>query len=161
MGSKTDAGCQYWWMVNSRIGLTQSEGELTIFRLVMEVRTSLQGHCPSYRSRWSLLRRNELLSFRNPAELYIGQAWITPSIFADKPDWVVDEWTYGEYMRTQDDAYGEISTHWNTWFQYEELQKWAVVISSGAKADWTSIAAVGLNTIRIQIGCKHPTQAAR
>ncbi|WVQ97964.1 hypothetical protein IAU59_005084 [Kwoniella sp. CBS 9459] len=65
------------------------------------------------------------------------EPWITPSIFEDKPEWVVDEWTYGEYMRSQNDTMGEIQNHWNTWFQYTELK---------------DIAAVGLNTIRIQIG---------
>ncbi|ORX34435.1 putative glucan 1,3-beta-glucosidase [Kockovaella imperatae] len=72
-----------------------------------------------------------------PCQLLTVQPWITPSIFTDKPDWVVDEWTYGAYMRTRNDTYGEISQHWNTWFQYDELE---------------NIAAVGLNTIRIQIG---------
>ncbi|EIW68772.1 hypothetical protein TREMEDRAFT_31815, partial [Tremella mesenterica DSM 1558] len=65
------------------------------------------------------------------------EPWITPSIFAHKPSWVVDEWTYGQYMLTQNNTYGEIQTHWNTWFQLSELE---------------DIARVGLNTIRIQIG---------
>jgi glucan 1,3-beta-glucosidase len=51
------------------------------------------------------------------------QPWITPSIFSNKPDWVVDEWTYGLYMSTQNDSLTEIQNHWNTWFQYGELQK--------------------------------------
>lgn len=58
-------------------------------------------------------------------------------MFEGKPDWVVDEWTYGAYMATQPDPMGEIRHHWNTWFQYYELE---------------NIASVGLNTIRIQIG---------
>ncbi|WWC67849.1 uncharacterized protein I206_101766 [Kwoniella pini CBS 10737] len=65
------------------------------------------------------------------------EPWITPSLFQDKPDWVVDEWTYGVYMNYQNDTMSEIRKHWNTWFQYAELK---------------DIAAVGLNTIRIQIG---------
>ncbi|RXK37579.1 hypothetical protein M231_05121 [Tremella mesenterica] len=40
-------------------------------------------------------------------------------------------------MSTQNNTYGEIQTHWNTWFQLSELE---------------DIARVGLNTIRIQIG---------
>jgi glucan 1,3-beta-glucosidase len=58
-------------------------------------------------------------------------------MFEGKPDWVVDEWTYGAYMATQPDPMGEIRHHWNTWLQYYELE---------------NIASVGLNTIRIQIG---------
>ncbi|ADV24619.1 glucan 1,3-beta-glucosidase, putative [Cryptococcus gattii WM276] len=65
------------------------------------------------------------------------EPWITPSIFEGKPDWVVDEWTYGVYMNNRTDTMVEIRNHWNTWFSYTELQ---------------NIAAVGLNTIRIQIG---------
>ncbi|KAE8538276.1 hypothetical protein D1P53_005618 [Cryptococcus gattii VGV] len=65
------------------------------------------------------------------------EPWITPSIFEGKPDWVIDEWTYGVYMNNQSDTMGEIRNHWNTWFSYTELQ---------------NVAAVGLNTIRIQIG---------
>ncbi|WVR04560.1 hypothetical protein IAU60_001567 [Kwoniella sp. DSM 27419] len=75
----------------------------------------------------------ELMRCACPAE----QPWITPSLFVNKPDWVVDEWTYGQYMSWQNDTMGEIRTHWNTWFRYTELQ---------------DIARVGLNTIRVQIG---------
>ncbi|WWC86985.1 uncharacterized protein L201_001866 [Kwoniella dendrophila CBS 6074] len=65
------------------------------------------------------------------------EPWITPSMFQGKPEWVVDEWTYGVYMGYQNDTMGEIRQHWNTWFTYAELK---------------DIAAVGLNTIRVQIG---------
>ena len=44
-------------------------------------------------------------------------------MFESKPDWVVDEWTYGQYMSTQNDSLGEIRQHWNTWFQFDELQR--------------------------------------
>ena len=40
-------------------------------------------------------------------------------------------------MSGQDDTMDEIRYHWNTWFQFYDLE---------------SIASVGLNTIRIQIG---------
>jgi len=73
--------------------------------------------------------------------LYLARAyskpWITPSMFEDKPPWVVDEYTYGAYMSSQPDKMGEIRYHWNTWFQYYELE---------------NIASIGLNTIRIQVG---------
>ncbi|KAK8846829.1 hypothetical protein IAR55_005917 [Kwoniella newhampshirensis] len=72
--------------------------------------------------------------------LLTSKPWITPSLFSNKPDWVVDEWTYGQYMSSQKDPSSELQNHWNTWFQYEELQ---------------DIANVGLNTIRIQIGCAY------
>ncbi|WVQ74069.1 hypothetical protein IAR50_003652 [Cryptococcus sp. DSM 104548] len=65
------------------------------------------------------------------------EPWITPSLFENKPSWVIDEWTYGEYMKTQNDTMDEIRSHWNNWFKYAELE---------------DIAASGLNTIRIQIG---------
>nr|ODN93762.1 glucan 1,3-beta-glucosidase [Cryptococcus depauperatus CBS 7855] len=65
------------------------------------------------------------------------EPWITPSLFSNKPDWVVDEWTYGIYQHMQADPMAEIRKHWNGWFKYTELQ---------------DIAAAGINTIRIQIG---------
>lgn len=52
------------------------------------------------------------------------EPWITPSLFDGKPEWVVDEWTYGAYMRTQNDSMSEIRNHWNTWFQFTELQEY-------------------------------------
>ncbi|WVO16551.1 hypothetical protein L204_104230 [Cryptococcus depauperatus] len=58
--------------------------------------------------------------------------WITPSLFSNKPDWVVDEWTYGIYQHMQADPMAEIRKHWNGWFKYTELQ---------------DIAAAGINTI--------------
>jgi glucan 1,3-beta-glucosidase len=44
-------------------------------------------------------------------------------MFENKPDWVVDEWTYGEYMSGQSDTMSEIRRHWDTWFTYNELEK--------------------------------------
>ncbi|KAK4686576.1 glucan 1,3-beta-glucosidase, partial [Tremellales sp. Uapishka_1] len=58
-------------------------------------------------------------------------------MFQNKPDWVVDEWTYGQYMAGQNDTMAEIVAHWESWFQYAELE---------------NIASVGLNTVRIPIG---------
>ena len=40
-------------------------------------------------------------------------------------------------MNAQNDSMSEIRQHWNTWFTYPEIE---------------NIAAVGLNTIRVQIG---------
>ncbi|TYJ56318.1 hypothetical protein B9479_003010 [Cryptococcus floricola] len=51
------------------------------------------------------------------------EPWITPSLFENKPDWVVDEWTYGEYMKTQNNTMDEIRSHWNNWFKYAELEE--------------------------------------
>lgn len=51
------------------------------------------------------------------------EPWITPSMFESKPGWVVDEWTYGQYMATQNDTMGEITAHWNSWFEYGEKQR--------------------------------------
>jgi glucan 1,3-beta-glucosidase len=51
------------------------------------------------------------------------EPWITPSMFESKPGWVVDEWTYGEYMATQNNTMGEITAHWNSWFEYGEMQR--------------------------------------
>ncbi|ORY27801.1 putative glucan 1,3-beta-glucosidase [Naematelia encephala] len=65
------------------------------------------------------------------------EPWITPSLFASKPPWVVDEWTYGQYMASKTEPLAEIRNHWNTWLSFVELE---------------NIAAVGLNTIRIPIG---------
>lgn len=49
------------------------------------------------------------------------QPWITPSLFEDKPEWVVDEWSYGAYSRNQKDVYGEIRDHWRSWYQKSDL----------------------------------------
>lgn len=51
------------------------------------------------------------------------EPWITPSMFEHKPDWVVDEWTYGAYMSTQNDSVSEIRRHWESWFTVSELEK--------------------------------------
>jgi glucan 1,3-beta-glucosidase len=56
------------------------------------------------------------------------EPWITPSLFENKPAWVVDEWTYGAYMLGRNDTMSEIRHHWDTWFQYGELQKWAAMV---------------------------------
>ncbi|KAL7421938.1 hypothetical protein Q5752_003710 [Cryptotrichosporon argae] len=68
---------------------------------------------------------------------FVLEPWITPSLFTAKPDWVVDEWTYGQYMAAQNDSMGEITTHWASWITETEM---------------INIAEVGLNTVRIPIG---------
>jgi len=44
-------------------------------------------------------------------------------MFETKPEWVVDEWSYGAYMRTQDDPMSEIRQHWNEWITYADLER--------------------------------------
>jgi glucan 1,3-beta-glucosidase len=58
-------------------------------------------------------------------------------MFESKPGWVVDEWTYGEYMATQNNTMGEITAHWNSWFEYGEastLYACRLDVSTGATA---------------------------
>lgn len=43
-------------------------------------------------------------------------------MFDGKPEWVVDEWTYGAHMRGQEDTLGEIRKHWNEWITYEDFE---------------------------------------
>lgn len=43
-------------------------------------------------------------------------------MFENKPEWVVDEWTYGAYMRTQNNTMGEIRAHWNDWITYADFE---------------------------------------
>ncbi|KAJ9094664.1 hypothetical protein QFC20_006845 [Naganishia adeliensis] len=42
------------------------------------------------------------------------EPWITPSLFEDKPEWVIDEKTYGQYWRETNytEGFDEISAHW-------------------------------------------------
>lgn len=86
-------------------------------------------------------------------------------MFQAKPEWVVDEWTYGQYMSTQSDTYGEIRQHWNTFIDYGQLEKSAHILrrshSGTVQLTSFSIAAVGLNTIRVQIGCMYSKHVAR
>ncbi|KAL1408974.1 hypothetical protein Q8F55_005791 [Vanrija albida] len=76
------------------------------------------------------------------------EPWITPSLFASKPDWVVDEWTYAAYWRTQPCPAAELAAHWKSFYTAADFQR------CGGAWDVTdgSIAGVGLNTVRIPIG---------
>ncbi|KAI5451752.1 hypothetical protein NCC49_001399 [Naganishia albida] len=67
------------------------------------------------------------------------EPWITPSLFEDKPEWVIDEKTYGQYWRETNYTQGfdEISAHWRRWIQ---------------QSDFQNMADLGLNTVRIPIG---------
>ncbi|GMK57593.1 hypothetical protein CspeluHIS016_0404270 [Cutaneotrichosporon spelunceum] len=65
------------------------------------------------------------------------EPWITPSLFADKPDWVKDETTYARYQLGLPEPYREIWSHWDTWITYDDFAK---------------IADSGLNTVRIPVG---------
>ena len=52
----------------------------------------------------------------------ILKPWITPSLFDNKPDWVVDEWSYGDYSRRQKTPFTEIRVHWSNWIQKSDLE---------------------------------------
>lgn len=75
-----------------------------------------------------------------PLILSHAQPWITPSLFASKPEWVVDELTYAAYWYGNNATAGqaEISAHWDGWISYPDLQ---------------DIKRLGLNTVRIPVGC--------
>jgi len=69
---------------------------------------------------------------------FVLEPWITPSIFSDWADstTVVDEYTYTATLG-KTEAQNRLTQHWQTWI---------------TQADFTEIAAVGLNHVRIPIG---------
>lgn len=52
-----------------------------------------------------------------------AQPWITPSLFEDKPEWVVDEWSYGQYITSHGGNMTEIRNHWDNWFSYSQFER--------------------------------------
>lgn len=67
---------------------------------------------------------------------FVLEPWITPSIFADQPATVVDEYTLTQTLG-QSAALDILQPHWNTWI---------------TQTDFQSIAAAGFNYVRIPIG---------
>jgi len=65
------------------------------------------------------------------------EPWITPSLFDNtgNPN-IVDEWTFGQ-LQDRTTATNALQQHWNTWI---------------TESDFASIAAAGLNHIRLPIG---------
>ncbi|KAI0297553.1 exo-1-3-beta-glucanase [Multifurca ochricompacta] len=65
------------------------------------------------------------------------EPWITPSLFDNtgNPN-IVDEWTFGQ-LQNRNTAQQTLQNHWNTWI---------------TEADFASIAAAGLNHVRLPIG---------
>jgi len=72
----------------------------------------------------------------NTGGWFVLEPWITPSIFADQPDNVVDEYTLCQQLG-HDAALSKLSNHWDTWF---------------TESDFQAMAAAGLNFVRIPIG---------
>ncbi|KAG6837641.1 hypothetical protein H0H93_004917 [Arthromyces matolae] len=65
------------------------------------------------------------------------EPWITPSIFDNTGDSrIIDEYTFGKYQ-DRATALGVLQNHWNTWI---------------TEADFSAIAAAGLNHVRLPIG---------
>lgn len=69
---------------------------------------------------------------------FVLEPWITPSIFADWANGggVVDEYTYTQALG-KTEAFNRLNQHWATWITQE---------------DFTEIASMGLNHVRIPIG---------
>jgi len=67
---------------------------------------------------------------------FVLEPWITPSIFSNQPDNVVDEYTYTQTLG-KEVAYNNLYAHWTSWI---------------VEQDFTDIAAAGLNHVRIPIG---------
>lgn len=45
-------------------------------------------------------------------------------MFVNTPDWVVDEWTYGQYYKSLGPvAYRDITAHWDSWITEVDFQK--------------------------------------
>ncbi|KAF8159780.1 exo-1,3-beta-glucanase [Crassisporium funariophilum] len=65
------------------------------------------------------------------------EPWITPSLFDNTGDSrIVDEFTFGQFQ-DHGKALATLTTHWNTWI---------------TEADFSDIAAAGLNHVRLPIG---------
>ena len=67
---------------------------------------------------------------------FVLEPWITPSIFEAAPNSAVDEYTYCQALG-KGEALNRLSKHWNTWI---------------TQADFSAIAAAGMNHVRIPIG---------
>lgn len=69
---------------------------------------------------------------------FVLEPWITPSIFEQWADGngAKDEYTYTQILG-KTEAYNRLSDHWNSWI---------------TQADFSAIAAAGLNHVRIPIG---------
>ncbi|KAI6854487.1 glycoside hydrolase [Hortaea werneckii] len=67
---------------------------------------------------------------------FVLEPWITPSIFENTPDNVVDEYSFCETLG-KDEAYSRLHDHWSSWITED---------------DFSEIAGIGLNFVRIPIG---------
>lgn len=79
---------------------------------------------------------NEKIRGVNLGGWFVLEPWITPSIFEATSDDVVDEYTFCETLGSTE-AYNRLSSHWSSWIQ---------------ESDMYSIAAAGMNFVRIPIG---------
>lgn len=93
----------------------------------------------------STLKRDDTLKFGfgdekvrgvNLGGWFVLEPWITPSIFEATPDNVVDEYTFGQTLGATE-GYNRLSQHWGSWI---------------TESDMYSIAAAGMNFVRIPIG---------
>ena len=66
------------------------------------------------------------------------EPWITPTIFNNFNDGVVDEWTLCE--KHPNEASSILQKHWDSWLKKEDLQ---------------TIYSAGFNMIRIPVGCAY------
>lgn len=72
----------------------------------------------------------------NTGGWFVLEPWITPSIFENQPDDVVDEYTLCQHMG-YDAAHSLLENHWNSWITQD---------------DFNHMASIGLNLVRIPIG---------
>jgi glucan 1,3-beta-glucosidase len=67
---------------------------------------------------------------------FVLEPWITPSLFSAAGDGVVDEYTFCQTLG-QAECKNRLESHWSSWI---------------TQADFSAIAAAGLNHVRIPIG---------
>jgi len=76
---------------------------------------------------------NEKVRGVNLGGWFVLEPWITPSIFADQPDNVVDEYTLTQTLGP-DAVQGILQPHWDTWITADDFQ---------------AIAQAGFNYVRL------------
>ncbi len=67
---------------------------------------------------------------------FVLEPWITPSLFSAAGDGIVDEYTFCQTLG-QIECKSRLESHWSSWI---------------TEADFSAIAAAGLNHVRIPIG---------
>ena len=67
----------------------------------------------------------------------VYEPWITPSIHSKFGPDVIDEWTWGEFIKVHPENRTQVLQHWDTWVTETDISK---------------LSQYGITTLRIPIG---------